>query len=259
MTNVVAGGTNATDEFPIDFYKITSFKPPFGNKNSIVRVDFVGLNFKHVGISNMQMQIFKSSMVHNTLGARFPINVIENTSGHVFMPTFTAIQDFPVTVYPGYTMNFVDFSLPETNPMFVYYDTPRVINLSPRSSPLSGQTIVVNANMFFNTSFLLLKIELDFKRTICNECLSEYGGICTMCEPRCGDGICDTMSETCKPLFLFLTSSLSQSICPEDCGLCEHSGVYVFHVQPKHPNGAIFVNIEGFRPCLSKSSYGAPQ
>ena len=34
---------------------------------------------------------------------------------------------------------------------------------------------------------------------------------------------------------------------------------YVFHVQPKHPNGAIFVNIEGLRPCLSKSSYGAPQ
>ena len=34
---------------------------------------------------------------------------------------------------------------------------------------------------------------------------------------------------------------------------------YVFHVQPKHPNGAIFINIEGFRPFLSKPSYGAPQ
>ena len=33
---------------------------------------------------------------------------------------------------------------------------------------------------------------------------------------------------------------------------------YVFHVQPKHPNGAIFVNIEGFRPCLSEPSYRAP-
>ena len=32
-----------------------------------------------------------------------------------------------------------------------------------------------------------------------------------------------------------------------------------FHVQPKHPNGAIFVNIEAFRPCLGKPSYGAPQ
>ena len=32
-----------------------------------------------------------------------------------------------------------------------------------------------------------------------------------------------------------------------------------FHVQPKHPNGAIFVNIEDFRPCLGKPSYGAPQ
>ena len=32
-----------------------------------------------------------------------------------------------------------------------------------------------------------------------------------------------------------------------------------FHVQPKHQNGAIFVNTEGFRPCLSKPSYRAPQ
>ena len=33
-----------------------------------------------------------------------------------------------------------------------------------------------------------------------------------------------------------------------------------FHVQPKYQNGAIFVNIaEGFRPCLSKPSYGASQ
>ena len=31
-----------------------------------------------------------------------------------------------------------------------------------------------------------------------------------------------------------------------------------FHVQPKHPNDAIFVNIDGFRPCVSKPSYGAP-
>ena len=32
-----------------------------------------------------------------------------------------------------------------------------------------------------------------------------------------------------------------------------------FYVQPKHPNGNIFVNIEGFRPCLSKTSYRAPK
>ena len=32
-----------------------------------------------------------------------------------------------------------------------------------------------------------------------------------------------------------------------------------FHVQPKYQNDAIFVNIEGFRPCLSKPSYGASQ
>ena len=39
----------------------------------------------------------------------------------------------------------------------------------------------------------------------------------------------------------------------------KHAFLYVFHVQPKHQNGAIFVNIEGFRPCLSKPSYGASQ
>ena len=33
----------------------------------------------------------------------------------------------------------------------------------------------------------------------------------------------------------------------------------VFHVQPKHPNGANSVHIDGFRPCLSKPTYGAPQ
>ena len=32
-----------------------------------------------------------------------------------------------------------------------------------------------------------------------------------------------------------------------------------FHVQPKYQNDAIFVNIEGFRPCLSKPSYRAPK
>ena len=34
-----------------------------------------------------------------------------------------------------------------------------------------------------------------------------------------------------------------------------------FHMQPKYPNGAIFVNTEGLRPCfsLSKPSYGATQ
>ena len=35
--------------------------------------------------------------------------------------------------------------------------------------------------------------------------------------------------------------------------------VRFFHVQSKHQNDAIFVNIEGFRPCLSKPSYGASQ
>ena len=39
----------------------------------------------------------------------------------------------------------------------------------------------------------------------------------------------------------------------------KHAFLYVFHVQPKHPNGAIFVNTEGFRPCLSKPSYRAPK
>ena len=32
-----------------------------------------------------------------------------------------------------------------------------------------------------------------------------------------------------------------------------------FHVQPKYQNDAIFVHIEGLRPCLSKPSYGAPK
>jgi hypothetical protein len=32
-----------------------------------------------------------------------------------------------------------------------------------------------------------------------------------------------------------------------------------FHVQPKYQNGAIFVNIDSWRPCLSKPSYGASQ
>ena len=32
-----------------------------------------------------------------------------------------------------------------------------------------------------------------------------------------------------------------------------------FHVQPKHQNGHIFVDIEGFRPYLSKPSYRAPK
>ena len=32
-----------------------------------------------------------------------------------------------------------------------------------------------------------------------------------------------------------------------------------FHVQPKYLNDAIFVNTEGFRPCLSKPSCRAPK
>ena len=32
-----------------------------------------------------------------------------------------------------------------------------------------------------------------------------------------------------------------------------------FYVQPKYQNNAIFVNTEGFRPCLSKPSYRAPK
>ena len=32
-----------------------------------------------------------------------------------------------------------------------------------------------------------------------------------------------------------------------------------FHVQLKYQNDAIFVNTEGFRPCLSKPSYRAPK
>ena len=39
----------------------------------------------------------------------------------------------------------------------------------------------------------------------------------------------------------------------QTCLLC------VFGVQPKHPNGAIFVNTDGFRPCLSNPSCGAPR
>ena len=43
----------------------------------------------------------------------------------------------------------------------------------------------------------------------------------------------------------------------------KHAFLYVFHhffhVQPKHQNGAIIVNIEDCRPCLGNSSYGAPQ
>ena len=38
-----------------------------------------------------------------------------------------------------------------------------------------------------------------------------------------------------------------------------HFFVRFLRVQPKHQNGANFVNIEGFRPCLSKPSYRAPQ
>ena len=45
--------------------------------------------------------------------------------------------------------------------------------------------------------------------------------------------------------------------------LKKHTFLCVFYVQPcvqpKHRNGAIFVITEGFRPCLSNPSYGAPQ
>ena len=34
----------------------------------------------------------------------------------------------------------------------------------------------------------------------------------------------------------------------------KHAFLCVFYVQPKHPNGNIFVKIEGFWPCLSKPS-----
>ena len=35
---------------------------------------------------------------------------------------------------------------------------------------------------------------------------------------------------------------------------------FLYDVQPKHQNGgAIFANTEGFRPCLGKPSYEAPQ
>ena len=46
------------------------------------------------------------------------------------------------------------------------------------------------------------------------------------------------------------------------CALTKkHAFLCVFlHVQPKkHQNGAVFVDIEGFRPCLSKPSDGAPK
>ena len=43
----------------------------------------------------------------------------------------------------------------------------------------------------------------------------------------------------------------------------KHACCTFFHVQPqpkpKHQNGNIFVDIEGFRPCLSKLSYRAPK
>ena len=39
----------------------------------------------------------------------------------------------------------------------------------------------------------------------------------------------------------------------------KHAFCAFFHVQPKHQNGYIFVDIEGFRPCLSKPSYRAPK
>ena len=39
----------------------------------------------------------------------------------------------------------------------------------------------------------------------------------------------------------------------------KHAFLDVFHVQPKYQNDAIFVNTEGFRPCLSKPSYRAPK
>ena len=39
----------------------------------------------------------------------------------------------------------------------------------------------------------------------------------------------------------------------------KHASLCVFHVQPKHQNGAICVNTEGLRSYLSKLGYGAPQ
>ena len=45
------------------------------------------------------------------------------------------------------------------------------------------------------------------------------------------------------------------ALSPKNMPFC----TFFTYVQPKHPNGAISVNIEGFRPCLSKSSYGAPR
>ena len=39
----------------------------------------------------------------------------------------------------------------------------------------------------------------------------------------------------------------------------KHAFLYVFLHAAKISNDAIFVNIEGLRPCLSKPSYGATQ
>ena len=40
----------------------------------------------------------------------------------------------------------------------------------------------------------------------------------------------------------------------------KHAFLYVFFTcSPKHQNGNVFVDIESFRPCLSKPSYRAPK
>ena len=39
----------------------------------------------------------------------------------------------------------------------------------------------------------------------------------------------------------------------------KHAFCTFLGVQPKHQNGNIFVDIEGFRSCLSKPSYRAPK
>ena len=39
----------------------------------------------------------------------------------------------------------------------------------------------------------------------------------------------------------------------------KHAFLDVFSRAAKYQNGVIFVNIEGFRPCLSKPSYRAPK
>ena len=39
----------------------------------------------------------------------------------------------------------------------------------------------------------------------------------------------------------------------------KHTFLCVFHVQPKHQNGAVSADIEGFRTCFSKPSDGAPK